>query len=279
MSNHGNNKILGGLSWTDGNSLANLQTMHDFVLQNAIQDMAWYRNKSKKYRWRCNALRFLSLVLLGFSGIIPLVNILLANNQQIPMVLVTLMMTISGGLVALDKHFGLSTGWVRYISTIQSIENRIDTFELDWQAEAVKYSDVPMDKVQIALFFDLVKNFTSDVNAYIKEETSAWIQEFATSFKDIETIVNKNREISQANKSQGAINIQLKNHSLFPDGWDAQLNGVITHFTGAVGTISNCPTGINKLTVTALQKGIEKKIVKSIKILADTISTEEIELL
>src|SRR5207302_5734643 len=77
----------------------------------------------------------------------------------------------AAGCIALDKFFGFSTGWVRYISTAQSIQNELYKFQLDWARAMSRLAGAVPNSAQIEEFLQLAKDFSSRVMQEVTQET------------------------------------------------------------------------------------------------------------
>lgn len=57
----------------------------------------------------------------------------IARFKGIDRVWASIVLGIAAGLVMLDRFFGFSTAWVRYISTELHLRQILDEFRLDWE--------------------------------------------------------------------------------------------------------------------------------------------------
>lgn len=109
-----------------------------------------------------------------------------------PMTSLTLFLVLASGLVAIDKFWGFSSGWLRYLKTRQLLENRIEAFHLDWAA-TWPGKDAPKGPADTKALLRLARTFLDDINMIVGEETNAWIQEFNASLQTLEDQVEKRR--------------------------------------------------------------------------------------
>lgn len=176
-----------------------LAEVRRYVLENAQREVGWYAvSLGSKRRWSM-ALRGGALFLAALAGLLPLLNTLVIEARwqtsgwfPLPMTSLTLLLVAASGLVAIDKFWGFSSGWLRYLKTRQMLENRIETFHLDWAA-AWPGQGSPLGLAEVKALVAIARAFLDDVNLCVGEETNAWIQEFASSLQTLEDQVERRR--------------------------------------------------------------------------------------
>lgn len=145
-------KPITSLNWEPGQTSASLQALHDSVIANAEQAAAWYfRSKQVKKRasW---LLRFGAIVLVSGAGLVP---VLAAAGVKgtIPLFGQTidsgqlgyLFAAVAAALLGFDRFLGISTGWIRYVTTGLAIHRQIDDFRLQWQILMIQATLPPPD--------------------------------------------------------------------------------------------------------------------------------------
>jgi hypothetical protein len=87
-----------------------------------------------------------------------------------------------------DYFFGVSSGWMRDIAALQSVQRELTKFRLDW-ASRILLAGSPqasgdqedMIERQIALISD----FAATVGMIVESETADWLTEFRSSLKHL----------------------------------------------------------------------------------------------
>jgi hypothetical protein len=87
------------------------------------------------------------------------------------------MLAAAGVCVALDRILGLSSRWMRDITTAQKIQQRLVDFQFDW-AELNARDAVGPEPVPVHDYLTLLRAFLSDISSITQEETSEWVNEF-----------------------------------------------------------------------------------------------------
>jgi low affinity Fe/Cu permease len=83
--------------------------------------------------------------MVAVAGVLPVLSQILGEGSSVVIqpAWATVALAIAVALVALDRFFGFSSAWARYMATGQAISAALNQFRLDWQ----KFScQLPMDQ-------------------------------------------------------------------------------------------------------------------------------------
>jgi hypothetical protein len=135
----------------------------------------WYRRKKEAKKRLSQWLRAVAIVVAVAGGVCPLVGGIVGGLEFVKLGYVLL--AVAGGFVLFDTLFGVSSSWMRYMSSAQRIERVRDSFRLEWAGRMAIASSGGGDDSQIELLA-LLTRFVDDVHAIIREETDRWVGEF-----------------------------------------------------------------------------------------------------
>ena len=104
----------------------------------------WYLKHQKWMKRLSKLIRLLAIILFGLGGLIPMINALLLENQSDLRImnLSYIAIATAGTLLLLNKFFGFSSGWIRFITTQMEIKRMITEFELRWKIETFRKSRI-----------------------------------------------------------------------------------------------------------------------------------------
>jgi conflict system pore-forming effector with SLATT domain len=112
------------LKWDPQNCEESLKAVSHRIEQMAQQPINWYldarRSKSRCARW----LRMGAIVATALAGLLPLLaQIFIAEGGQMPFspAWASVALGLAALFVAVDKFFGCSTAWMRFIATEHKI--------------------------------------------------------------------------------------------------------------------------------------------------------------
>jgi hypothetical protein len=102
----------------------------------------------------------------------------------------------AGLLQVADRVFGWSSGWLRYITTVTTMENRTRRFELEWSSYIIEKGG-ELGNGDIRLLFGLAKQFEDDIAGMQSDETAKWVTEFSSSVTVLGDLIKTQREAGE----------------------------------------------------------------------------------
>jgi hypothetical protein len=131
---------LAALSWKPADIENSLRILRAYVESQATGLLQWYYAKKIWKARMSSLLRVLTILFFTLGGLVPLIKAIAPPG--IPIInskdgfdfgqLGYLLIAIAAAWIALDRFFGFSSGWIRYITTALSIERSLDEFRLEW---------------------------------------------------------------------------------------------------------------------------------------------------
>lgn len=211
------------LSWAPDDVLRSLDTVRRSVEQQAHNALGWYyANKNTK----AMTSRLLRLLAIGFAtvgGLIPFIlNISLIPARWAIEKWGYTLLGAAAACVALDKFFGFSTGWVRYITTAQALQESLYAFQLDWARGMSKLGGEIPTPGQIEAFLQMAKEFSTRVMEVVTQETQQWVMEFQSSLADLEKATKAQIESGRP----GALTVTVGNAALSESPVTVDIDGV-----------------------------------------------------
>jgi len=180
------------INWKSDGDIANgLTSLYKHAEARALSMIAWYlRAKVSKSRWS-RWLRLLTIVLGTLGGLAPIIDSA-GFAGRVPFGgpdatdLGFLMLGLAAACVAVDKLFGFSSGWMRYITTSMAIQEDLSHLRMDWAEMMVRSRKLPLSTADIVKQITRLRSFLDTIDGRVVQETRAWIAEFQTSLADIE---------------------------------------------------------------------------------------------
>jgi hypothetical protein len=180
--------------WNADDINASLQAILIYVESEANKSINWYwRNKRSKAIYS-QIIRFAAYTLTALGGLFPIavlmLNPLLESMQlryRIPEkgLASSLFVGVAAGLYGLDKAFGLSSGWTRYVLTATVLEKTLEEFRLQWTLLLAKLSRPPLPD-QIEALLKCAQDFRVAVASAVLQETKDWVTEFQNNLGELE---------------------------------------------------------------------------------------------
>src|SRR5262249_42882887 len=131
----------------------------------------------------------------------------------------SLLLGVAAALVGLDKAFGYSSGWARYVLTATKIRKALEEFRMDW-VELMAKAGNPLRADTVTPLIERAKKFRVDVEALVLQETKDWVTEFQSSMAQMEkdvaaqlstlkAQVDKTIQAREAASQPGAIQLSI----------------------------------------------------------------------
>ncbi|MGA3073514.1 MAG: SLATT domain-containing protein [Bryobacteraceae bacterium] len=262
--------------WDDADPAKSLQKIRNAVEVEGQKAIDWYWKAKRWKRIPSQSIQFCALLLTAAAGLVPIILQVVKNARAVTTVtdsgpLASLFVGIAAALLGLDKAFGYSSGWTRYVLTATSMTKLLHEFRMDWialRAAAV----VPPTAEQRAAMIQRAKEFVSTIQGMTGQETKDWATEFQSNMaqmeKDLKTQldslkaqVDKEAKDKEAATKAGAIELTVTNADK-TDGFsfDVVLQGQSGKSTDSVSNskvwtrIGTVP-GQYSITVNAKYKG------------------------
>jgi hypothetical protein len=214
--------------WNAGNIADSLAEIHSYVIREAGKSIHWYWRAKRSKAAYSQLIRFSAWVLAAVGGLLPVVGSLFKDSLPKGLDLAnglwaSLLLGVAAALVGLDKAFGYSSGWARYVLTATNIRRTLEEFRLEWAELMAKAGTSPTAE-DVALLVDRAGKFRAEVEALVLQETKDWVTEFQNSMvqmeKDIaaqvaalKAQVEKAAQAKEAAEQPGSIQLQIQNAS------------------------------------------------------------------
>ena len=174
-----------------------------FANDQAKSVTAWYQGAKGGKAMLSRGLRGLAIVLFVIGGLAPIVaGFLHGDNTADRMVEINqsgyLMLGLAAGLLAFDRYFGVSSGWIRYMTSLAGIERLRSEFMLDWTVMLQK-APTSIDASAVLPFLERAGTFQKAVLEIVEKETAAWVVEFQSSVADLDKVVQAQKQAADAN--------------------------------------------------------------------------------
>jgi hypothetical protein len=163
---------------------------HAVGLARSAED--WYARKRRAKSTWGRTLRVGAIVLGAVAAVLPILAEIFTDDGE-PAIApgwAAVALAVAAALIALDRYFGFSAGWMRFMAAELAITRLRHDFEYAWQAERATAGEAPSTSETAALLA-LAHKFVIAVDDAIANETGAWIAEFRTNLQQVEQAVER----------------------------------------------------------------------------------------
>jgi hypothetical protein len=168
--------------WQD--TEAALTQLYRYAEGRAIDAVDWYLADKRGRRSWSRGLRLLAILLVTAGALQPLLDAAAPGPSRTAWGYVLL--ALAAACIGFDRFFGLSSGWMRSMTTAQSLERRLEQLQYDWAAECARSASRTVDPKQVQIRLALLRAFSDDVAALLQQETAEWVLEFQSNLLRLE---------------------------------------------------------------------------------------------
>ena len=179
----------GSLVWKPDDLDASLTALRDYVELEAAKAIDWYWRNKKWKSFLSRAIQLSAIALTALGGLVPIVvQILKSYSIAVTIesgLFASLCVGLAAALLGLNKAFGFSSGWARFVLTATSIRKAMEEFRMDWTAMTAKLNS-PADPAQAEALIQRARDFRLNVEGLVFQETKDWVTEFQSNFAQLE---------------------------------------------------------------------------------------------
>jgi hypothetical protein len=176
------------LSWQPDSRSESLHVVYCRAVEQVRASAAWYDSRrSSKRRWAM-CLRVGAIALGSVAAVLPLFSQIFLDRGKpiIQPVWASVALVLAAALVALDRYFGFSSAWMRFMMSELSLNSLISDFELVWHGERAAWLDGVPDDQQVQRALSGVREFVDSAASLVRDETSSWIKAFQAELKELD---------------------------------------------------------------------------------------------
>jgi hypothetical protein len=198
-----NRQVVEEATWDPNDVPGSLAKVLKDVEDAAKSATDWYwAEKGPKAR----ASRFIqaaSIILTVLAGLVPVAIELLSKAQFAGWwatgLWATVLVGAAGGLLGLDRAFGFSSAWARYVLAATEITRRLAEFRMDWlRLSVIALQTTPPSDEHVAALLAKAKEFRMAVEDVVVQETKEWATEFQNNLAQLEKDVKAQLETLKA---------------------------------------------------------------------------------
>jgi len=185
-----------------------LTAIYAHIEATSISMCNWYWTSIKTKRLTSVFARGITFLLLAVGTTLPIFAAIQekADEKLFLTQLAVGLLIVAGLIQVADKVFGWSSGWMRYISTVTTMENLTRAFQMEWAKYLINKAS-PLNGTDAVTLFDLAKGLEQELVKLQAEETTKWISEFNSGIALLDTLIKTQRE--ETDKKLEAIRTSL----------------------------------------------------------------------
>ena len=194
------------LSWKETDIDGSLTILRRYVEGEAQTQIDWYRAKGQRKASVSTALRFSAILLFVLGGLVPIAKAMLTPDTVSQLgfdfgQVGYLLIAIAAGCVAMDRFFGYSTGWIRYMTTGLALAKSLEEFRLEWARLIARLRGDAPGEADLDRLILTCETFSLAIRAQVERETHAWVAEFESNLAQLERDLRNRADDAKREKS------------------------------------------------------------------------------
>ncbi|MFG2130723.1 SLATT domain-containing protein [Streptomyces sp. NPDC048751] len=158
-----------------------LDELYRWVERGALETAAWYLADRVWKRRGARVLRGGAAAGAVAGASLPLLDLTGVVGGVAPWGYLALMTAVA--CMAVDRFFGVTSGWIRDVATAQAVQRRLQVLQFDWASESVREVLGPAEGTASEATercLGVLRRFSEDVTELVRVETADWMVEFRT---------------------------------------------------------------------------------------------------
>lgn len=265
------------LSWAPQDQAASLEKLAAYVANEAQAAIAWYLEKKAAKRRGAQFCRVAAIVLVTVAGLIPILAEIwqVDGRPRIPPGWASAALVLAVACIALDRFYGYSSAWMRFLTTEMRIRQVLHEFLLEWELRRVGLIPGQITSQQLQEGLTACRTFLGQLNAIIRDELASWVQEFTAALQELDKAARTHAQTAQT----GSANIVVGNGDECVGGWELSVDGgVAVRRQGRTAALPDLGPGTHTIRVAGEIGGDRKQAEKAFGVAAGTVALVELTL-
>ncbi|MEU5595609.1 SLATT domain-containing protein [Streptomyces sp. NPDC020298] len=164
-----------------GEPAERLDELYRWVERGALDTAAWYLADRVWKRRGARALRGGAAAGAVCGAALPLLDLTGVAGGTAAWGYLAFVLAVA--CVAVDRFFGITSGWIRDVATAQAVQRRLQVLQFDWASESVREVLGPTEGTAgeaAERCLGVLRRFSEDVTELVRVETADWMVEFRT---------------------------------------------------------------------------------------------------
>jgi hypothetical protein len=176
------------LQWNPTSAISSLDTYFKRFNREATRTIGWYYEHRRSVAMAARTIRWLAILATAIGGLYPIWSPLLPSGSSAYHDLGYPLLALAAALIAIDRFGGLSSAWMRCITTAQALSRELRAFRLDWsqlRASIAANTQPAVSYAQLVPLFERLRTFATKHDEIVETETRTWIAEFRSVLSEL----------------------------------------------------------------------------------------------
>jgi hypothetical protein len=255
--------------------------------ERVTQAIAYYEKGTPTKRWWARTLRGTALILATAAGVAPLATsiVVALKNYEIEVLrdlsaLSALLAALAVACVAVDKLFGFSAAWMRFLTASLDLQSKRNAFNAQWARACVRAGNSP-GRAQVLDCLDMLIAFIATIDETVRNETQSWVAEFRGALTELDKNLDATRAQMSASTlpERGAVEVHVAKVETFEETrWNLQVGDreAVVLVGSASAAVTQLAPGVLKVAVSARRAGRDIAVERAVSVEAGKVTVVEV---
>lgn len=141
----------------------------------------------------CTSTAGASFTLDGRASTDPDQTTLIGGRESIDPTWASVLLACAATAVGLDRFFGFSSAWMRFVTAGMQLQHLREQFDIDWQESIAAWEGRPPSTEQTVGALAVLRKFLREAHRIVRDETDLWIRKFRNSLQQVDVAVQAGR--------------------------------------------------------------------------------------
>jgi hypothetical protein len=137
----------------------------------------------------------------------------------------TLALLFAAGFVWLDRFYGFTSGWLRYMETAQRLVELRDRFAVEWAATRTGWPGGRPTEAHVQEALAKILALNAQLHGVVRDETKAWVTEFRDALRQLEEQLHRRVEASEPEQGGLEVEAEAAEGARLAEGWVLSVSG------------------------------------------------------
>ncbi len=182
-------------SWRSASVNESLDVLYSAAEDRANSAINWYMEQRRGRAWLSKALRGATLGCVGLGTLMPLLAAAQGASPWLEFAVAGswgyVFLALAGSCVLVDRYFGVSSAWIRFVSAGLALQQLLHRFRLDWASALSRLGNREPSPEELNSLLEMLSKFGAAVEREIERETNAWVAEFQSGLAELSRLAQE----------------------------------------------------------------------------------------
>lgn len=168
------------LAWQANQMSEDLAKLFAYATEEATRAIAYYAAKRAPKKLGARVLRLGAIFATTVAALIPVFSQIFEKAGK--PIIAPAWSTVAAGIavlfILLDKFWGFTGAWVRFMVTEQALGEALTAFRIDWESKKLAWGGTEPSQEQVREMIAESKAFLAQIHKVVQQETNTWVTEF-----------------------------------------------------------------------------------------------------